>query len=312
MNTFADKLMASRAKLIADIPRQAGDPVEEGGCGVVGFAASVPVAGRNIFEASYQMHNRGNGKGGGIAAGGLVPEQMGVDADTLRDNYILQIALLDPGAQKDVEDAFITPNFRIDHQEMIPHLDDFHDAGLEVRPPDVVRYFVRVKEEVLTDFATKNEMTDQPSRKIEDEFIYQNSFQLNQQFYASLGEKLAFVMSHARDLLIFKIVGYAEQVVTYYGLEEMAAHVWIAHQRYPTKGRVWHPAGAHPFIGLNEALVHNGDFANYFSISEHLRQHNVIPQFLTDTEVSVLTFDLLKRTYNYPLEYIIEVLAPTA
>jgi hypothetical protein len=31
------------------------------------------------------------------------------------------------------------------------------------------------------------------------------------------------------------------------------AHVWIAHQRYPTKGRVWHPGGAHPFIGMDEA-----------------------------------------------------------
>ncbi|UCE81357.1 MAG: glutamate synthase, partial [Methanobacteriota archaeon] len=33
--------------------------------------------------------------------------------------------------------------------------------------------------------------------------------------------------------------------------------------------------------------------------------------FLTDTEVSVLLFDLLSRTYEYPLEYIIESLAPT-
>ncbi len=30
---------------------------------------------------------------------------------------------------------------------------------------------------------------------------------------------------------------------------------------------MWHPGGAHPFIGLNEALVHNGDFANYHSVS---------------------------------------------
>ena len=43
--------------------------------------------------------------------------------------------------------------------------------------------------------------------------------------------------------------------------------MWIAHQRFPTKGRVWHPAGAHPFTGINIALVHNGDFANYHSVS---------------------------------------------
>ena len=126
-----------------------------------------------------------------------------------------------------------------------------------------------------------------------------------------MGEKKAFVLSHARDLMIFKVVGYAEQVVQYYGLDDLKAHVWIAHQRYPTKGRVWHPAGAHPFVGMNEALVHNGDFANYFSITEYLRQHSIAPLFLTDTEVSVLLFDLWSRVYRYPLEYVIEALAPT-
>ena len=35
------------------------------------------------------------------------------------------------------------------------------------------------------------------------------------------------------------------------------------------------------------------------------------PLFLTDTEVSVQVFDLLNRVYGYPLEYIIEALAPT-
>ena len=148
-------------------------------------------------------------------------------------------------------------------------------------------------------------------RAVEDEFIYQNSYKFNVEFYAALGEKRAFVLSHARNLLIFKVVGYAEQVVQYYGLEDFKANLWIAHQRYPTKGRVWHPGGAHPFIGMNEALVHNGDFANYYSIVSYLRQHNVVPLFLTDTEVSVLLFDLWRRVWRYPIEYVIEALAPT-
>ena len=118
-------------------------------------------------------------------------------------------------------------------------------------------------------------------------------------------------MSHARNLMILKIVGFAEAAVQYYRMPDMRAHVWIAHQRYPTKGRVWHPGGAHPFIGLNEALVHNGDFANYHSVSEYLAGRNIFPQFLTDTEVSVLLFDLWNRVYRYPIEYIIEALAPT-
>ena len=111
--------------------------------------------------------------------------------------------------------------------------------------------------------------------------------------------------------MILKVVGYAEAIVKYYKIENLRAHIWIAHQRYPTKGRVWHPGGAHPFAAMNMALVHNGDFANYHSVSEHLKQRNIYPQFLTDTEVSALLFDLLDRTYRYPLEYIIEAMAPT-
>ncbi len=44
---------------------------------------------------------------------------------------------------------------------------------------------------------------------------------------------------------------------------------------------------------------------------EYLKQRNIHPLFLTDTEVSVLLFDLLKRVYGYPLEYVIEAMAPT-
>jgi hypothetical protein len=62
---------------------------------------------------------------------------------------------------------------------------------------------------------------------------------------------------------------------------------------------------------LNEALVHNGDFANYYSVCEYLKQRNIHQQFLTDTEVSAQLFDLWDRVYKYPLEYIIEALAPT-
>lgn len=49
----------------------------EGGCGVTGFACSIPVRGRHIYEPSKQMHNRGNGRGGGIAAMGFDPRKIG-------------------------------------------------------------------------------------------------------------------------------------------------------------------------------------------------------------------------------------------
>ncbi|MBW2200801.1 MAG: glutamate synthase [Deltaproteobacteria bacterium] len=306
-----DKILAARRKLPrGNIPVKKS--TEEGGCGVTGFIASIPVSGRHIYEPSVQMHNRGNGKGGGIAAVGLAAESLGVTQDILDSHYLLQVALLDPEARGDVEKLFIAPHLEVHKAEQIPTVDDYRDVdGLAVKPPDVWRYFVRVKNDVLDRFIVENRFQDMDSQKVADEFIYQNSFRLNQKFYASLGEKQAFVLSHGRNIMILKIVGYAEQVTQYYLLEDFKAHGWIAHQRYPTKGRVWHPAGAHPFIGLDEALVHNGDFANYHAVSEYLQQNNIFPQFLTDTEVSVLLLDLLNRTFEYPMEYIIEAMAPT-
>lgn len=285
---------------------------DEGGCGVVGFASTIPVRGKHIFEPSVQMHNRGNGKGGGIAAVGLSHEDLGVYESILKNDYLLQIALLDPDARKEIEAEFIRPLMEVDKSERIPTISDYRTIeGLETKPPDVWRYFVRVEADVLDRFINETKLEDVDRRRAEDEFIYQNSFKINTKFYASLGDKRAFVLSHGRNMMILKIVGYAENIVRYYKLEDFRAHVWIAHQRYPTRGRVWHPGGAHPFMGMHEALVHNGDFANYHSVVEYLEQRGRHPLFLTDTEVSVLLFDLLNRKYNYPLEYIIEAMAPT-
>jgi len=310
MSSAADKILRSRKSLAPGGQRKKfTKSSEEGGCGVVGFASNLRLPGRHIFQPALQMHNRGNGKGGGIAAADIDPVYLGVDQTVLDECYLLQIALLDRDVEKELEKKFIFPRLRVLHSHYLSTLSDYRDLGLENRPPDVKRYFVRVKKEVLERFAA--ELGLPASRRTEDEFIWQNSFKINRRFYASLGEKRAFVLSHARNLIILKIVGYAENVVQYYQLEEMPARVWIAHQRYPTKGRVWHPGGAHPFIGMNEALVHNGDFANYHSVCEYLRQRDIHPQFLTDTEVSVLTFDLWSRIYQYPLEYVIEALAPT-
>jgi glutamate synthase domain-containing protein 1/glutamate synthase domain-containing protein 3 len=310
---LTELLIASRQTLIRHVqPPSCPGSEAEGGCGVIGLAASVPVAGRHLFQAAAQMHNRGNGKGGGLAAAGLSPAQMRVSAEVLREATLLQIAYLDPAARAEVEQTSLHPAFDVLQGYRLPTLDDWRQVpGLEIAPPEVWCYFVRARSPRLEQFAAENGLKTLPSRQVEDEFVYQNSFRLNVRYYTSLGEKRAFVLSHGRDLLVFKIVGYAEQAAAYYQLADLLAHVWIAHQRYPTKGRVWHPGGAHPFVGLNEALVHNGDFANYYAVMTYLQQRNIVPLFLTDTEVSVLLFDLLDRVYGYPLEVIMEALAPT-
>ena len=307
---IAERIMASRTALrFGHAPQPAARKAEaEGGCGVIGMACAEAIPGRHLLQALHQMRNRGNGKGGGVAMVGLVPEEFGVTPAILRDDYLLAVAYLDASARPEVESAHIHPTFLVDHSVTFPIVEL---PGLPVRPPQVAAYFVRVRPEAAKVFAAQIGAADVSQEAIQDELVYQNSFRLNRACYSSLGEKRAFVLSHGKDLLVLKMVGYGDDAVRTYGLENLRAHVWIGHHRYPTKGRVWHPGGAHPFVGLHEALVHNGDFANYASVCSYLAQRNIEPLFLTDTEVSVLMFDLLHRTYGYPLEYVIEALAPT-
>ena len=79
------RLINSKMRLVDGIefPDTPHKIEEEGGCGVVGFCCTEPVPGRHIHEPSRLMHNRGNGKGGGIAAVGFVPEQLGVSREIL-------------------------------------------------------------------------------------------------------------------------------------------------------------------------------------------------------------------------------------
>lgn len=315
MNTTlpVTKINNSRRKMNHEgpIPDYNSKDAAEGGCGVIGLACNEAVAGKHLLQALTQMRNRGNGKGGGIAAVGLDASFFGVSQEVLDETYLLAVAYLEPGVKKSVQTKHIDPQFEIETTFQVPMLDDHTELeGLEVRPPEVQCYFVRPRKKSLEAFANEHELSDVPDRVLADEFVYQNTYRLNREHYAE-GTSQAFVLSHGKNQIVLKMVGYGDDVVRFYKLEELKAHVWIGHHRYPTKGRVWHPGGAHPFIGMNEALVHNGDFANYASVAEYLAQRNIYPMFQTDTEVSALVFDLHHRTYGYPMEYVIESLAPT-
>ena len=80
----------------------------------------------------------------------------------------------------------------------------------------------------LSPSACLRRVQDLERREAEDEFVYQNSFRLNQRFYASLGEQRAFVLSHGRDLAVFKIVGssLAGMRVMSVGLTTLALFLW--------------------------------------------------------------------------------------
>ena len=115
------KIIQSRKPMVEDLPaRHLYETEAEGGCGVTGFACSIPVRGKHIFEPSRQMHNRGNGRGGGIAAMGFDHNMLGVSKETLEEDYMLQIAVLQEGVMEDLERRFIEPFLKVDFAEKIP------------------------------------------------------------------------------------------------------------------------------------------------------------------------------------------------
>ncbi len=80
------------------------------------------------------------------------------------------------------------------------------------------------------------------------------------------------------------------------------------------------PKGPHMEVGIHEAktkpskliplaLAGEETVIAKAGNCEFLKQHNIFPQFLADTEVSVLMLDLMNRTSEYPMEYIVEALA---
>ncbi|MFQ5799907.1 MAG: hypothetical protein ACE5H0_14610, partial [Bacteroidota bacterium] len=117
----------------------------EGGCGVIGVASSVRIKGKHILAPLLQMKNRGNGKGGGIAAVGLNPEQLGVSQTILDEDYLIQLAYLDQSCKTQLEEEFIRSVLEVHHAKRVPSVKNHRDVGeLEVEPPQVWRYFCRV------------------------------------------------------------------------------------------------------------------------------------------------------------------------
>lgn len=63
-----------------------------------------------------------------------------------------------------MEDNHILPWFEVTVGYEIDRLEDYRAIeGLDVRPPDVWRYFVRVKPEILAHFATQNGLEEMNS-----------------------------------------------------------------------------------------------------------------------------------------------------
>ena len=234
-------------------------------------------SGEGVIRAIANMHDRGNGLGGGFAVYGLYPDY--------RELYAFHIMYLSRQGQEKVE-AFLREKFHLVHTEEVPT----RLTPNIVNPPAVRRYFLEVG-------------NARPEEKSADDYVVEKVMEIN------TGLEDAFVFSSGKDMAVFKGVGYPEEIADYFCLEQYQGYLWTAHGRFPTNTRGWW-GGAHPFSLLDWTVVHNGEISSYGINRRYLEQYGYQCTMQTDTEVVAYAVDLLIRKHGLPVEILAKVLAP--
>ncbi len=233
-------------------------------------------SGQGVIRAIANMHDRGNGLGGGFAIYGLYPEYT--------DLYAFHIMYLSQKGKQDVE-AFLRGNFHLIQAEEVPN----RLAPAMVNPPLVWRYFLEIGQR-------------NPEGQAEDDYVVGRVMEINTRFTD------AFVFSSGKDMAVFKGVGYPEEIAEYFCLEQYEGYLWTTHGRFPTNTPGWW-GGAHPFSLLDWTAVHNGEISSYGINRRYLEQFGYHCTMQTDTEVVVYAVDLLIRKHNLPIEIAAKILA---
>ena len=234
-------------------------------------------SGEGVIRAIANMHDRGNGLGGGFAVYGLYPEYA--------DQYAFHIMHLSQKGQQETE-AFLKEDFDLVCQEEVPTR-----STQEIKnPPRVWRYFLGIGRR-------------QPKSQPEYDYVVDRVMTIN----TKLGD--SFVFSSGKNMAVFKGVGYPEEIADYFCLEQYQGYLWVAHGRFPTNTPGWW-GGAHPFCILDWTVVHNGEISSYGINRRYLEQFGYHCTMQTDTEVVAYAVDLLMRQHHLPLEIVAKILAP--
>ncbi len=234
-------------------------------------------SGEGIVRAIANMHERGNGLGGGFAVYGLYPEYA--------DCYAFHIMYVSQQGRGETE-AFLKARFDTVYAEEVPT----RAIPAITDPPLVWRYFLGVG---------RHKQEEQS----EDDYVVEMVMEIN------TGIPGAFVFSSGKDMAVFKGVGYPEEIADYFCLERYEGYLWTAHGRFPTNTPGWW-GGAHPFCLLDWTVVHNGEISSYGINQRYLEQFGYHCTMQTDTEVVAYAVDLLIRKHGLPVEIAARVLAP--
>jgi glutamate synthase domain-containing protein 1 len=178
--------------------------------------------GEGVMKAIANMHVRGNGLGGGLAAYGIYPQY--------QDYYAFHLMFTGKSPQdkayaKKELDAFLCKNFDVVHDEEIPHCDEATVSD----PPLIWRYFVLPKKQ------------GEDSSLSDEDYIVEKIMLVNTRI------ENAHVFSSGKNMGCFKGVGYPEDIGEYFMLDKLySAYAWTVHGRFPTNTQAWW-GGAHPF-----------------------------------------------------------------
>jgi glutamate synthase domain-containing protein 1 len=234
-------------------------------------------SGEGAIKAIANMHDRGNGLGGGFAIYGLYPEYT--------DLYAFHVMYVSREGKQDTE-VFLKDKFIIAADEEVPT----RPTTAISNPPLVWRYFLEPDKRRL-------------NGQSEDDYVVERVMEINTKLEDT------FVFSSGKNMGVFKGVGYPEEIAEYFCLEQYEGYLWTAHGRFPTNTPGWW-GGAHPFSILDWTVVHNGEISSYGINRRYLEQFGYHCTMQTDTEVVAYAFDLLMRRHNLPIELVARVLAP--
>jgi len=254
------------------------DDKDFAGCSIFGMMnlEGKRFSSRDPVKAISNMHERGNGLGGGFAVYGLYPEHA--------DDYAFHIMYLSKEA-KEKTDRLLSENFDVIHEEEIPT----REANVW-NPPLVCRYFVQPGKR-------------KPENQTADDYVTEKVMRIN----TETGK--AFVFSSGKNMGVFKGVGFPEDIAEFFCLDEYEGYIWVCHGRFPTNTPGWW-GGAHPFNILDWTVVHNGELSSYGINRRYLEMYGYKCTMQTDTEVLAYAFDLLMRRQRLPIEIVSQILAP--
>jgi len=262
---------------IKELNNRYNDDKDFDGCSLFGmmnlkgkrFSSQDPV------KAISNMHDRGNGLGGGFAIYGLYPEY--------EDDYAFHIMFLSKDAKEET-DKLINESFDVVLDEEVPT----REANVW-NPPLVWRYFVQPGDK-------------KPVDRTPDDYVLEKVMEINTK------TSEAFVFSSGKNMAVFKGVGFPEDIAEHFCLDEYEGYMWICHGRFPTNTPGWW-GGAHPFNILDWTVVHNGELSSYGINRRYLEMYGYKCTMQTDTEVLAYAFDLLMRRQRIPIEMVSRILA---